>query len=86
MTIKHVKKRPIEVAQTKTQTTPFAIVKKTKSPMSSKILTEMAEDKMSDDEFNKAMAALEDIWSACPADLPEDLSTNHDYHFFREKK
>lgn len=54
--------------------------------MPSKILTEMAEDKISDDEFNKAMVALEDIWSACPADLPKDLSTNHDYHFFREKK
>lgn len=88
MTIKHFRKRPIEDTQTKTQTTPFAIVKKTKSPipMPSKILTEMEENKMSDDEFNKAMAALEDIWSACPADLPKDLSTNHDYHFFREKK
>jgi hypothetical protein len=86
MTIKHFKKRPIEAAQTKTKTTPFAIVKKTKCPKPSIILTEMAEDKMSDDEFNKAMTALEDIWSACPEDLPKDLSTNHDYHFFREKK
>ncbi len=85
MTIKHLKKL-IEDAQTKTQTTPSAIVKKTKRPKPSQILTEIVENKMSDDEFNKAMAALEDIWSACPADLPKDLSTNHDYHFFREKK
>ena len=86
MTIKHFRKRPIEDAQTKTQTTPSAIVKKTKRPKPSQSLTEIVENKMSDDEFNKAMAALGDIWNACPADLPKDLSTNHDYHFFREKK
>ena len=85
MTIKHLKKL-IEDAQTKTQTTPSAIVKKTKRPKPSQSLTEIVENKMSDDEFNKAMAALGDIWNACPADLPKDLSTNHDYHFFREKK
>lgn len=54
--------------------------------MPSKISAEMAEDKMSDDEFNKAMVALNDIWSACPADPPKDLSMNHDSYFFREKK
>jgi len=84
MTIKHLKKL-IEDAQTKTQTTPSAIVKKTKHPKPSQILAEMVDNKMSDDEFNKAMAALEDIWSVCPAGLPRDLSTKHDY-FFREKK
>lgn len=48
--------------------------------------TEGLDDKMSDGEFNKAMAALEDIWSVCPADLPKDLSTKHDYYLFGEKK
>ncbi len=86
MTIKHFKKRLIGDAQAKTKATHSAIVKKTKCPMPSKISSKMAEDKMSDDEFNKAMAALNNIWSVCPTGIPKDLSTKHDYYLFEEKK
>lgn len=48
--------------------------------------TEGLDDKMSDDEFNKAMAALKDIWNACSTNLPKDLSTKHDYYLFGKKK
>lgn len=54
--------------------------------VSYQVLTEVLGDKMSDDEFNKAMAALEDIWNSCPKDLPKDLSQKHDQYLFGEKK
>jgi len=35
------------------------------------------DDKMSDDEFSRAMAALEVIWKVCQ-DLPDNLAEKHD--------
>jgi hypothetical protein len=58
----------------------------TEGHVSYHVLTEVLEDKMSDDEFNKAMAALEDIWNSCPKDFPRDLSQKHDQYLFGVKK
>jgi len=74
---------PVEDALEKTKAAPSAIVEKTEGPVLYQILSEALEDKMSDEEFNKAMAALENIWSVCPADLPEDLSAKHDHYLGR---
>ena len=59
---------------------PLIIVEKTENYILYQVLAEVLEDKMSEDEFNKAMTALENIWSACPADLPKDLSAKHDHY------
>lgn len=86
MTIKHLRKKLIEDAPAKTKNLSSSIVEKTEGTVSYQFFAEALEDKMSDDEFNKAMAALKDIWSVCPEDLPKDLSTKHDYYMFRKKK
>lgn len=44
------------------------------------ISLEIPEERMTDEEFKKVMQALEEIWSVCPENLPEDLSTRHDYY------
>ena len=77
---------PTEDVHATISAAPSAIVEKGNGLISYQVLAGALDDKMSDDEFNKAMAALEDIWSVCPADIPKDLSTKHDYYFFREKK
>lgn len=46
---------------------------------------DIARDRMSDDDFKKAMAALEDIWDVCPPDAPKDLSINHDRYLYGKK-
>lgn len=76
---------PVDDALAKIKAAPSAVIEKTEGPVY-QVLAEAIEDKMSDDEFNKAMAALKEIWSVCPADLPKDLSTTHDYYLFSEKK
>lgn len=58
----------------------------TEGHVSCQVLTEALEDKMSDDEFNKAMAALEDIWNSCPKDFSRDLFQKHDQYLFGVKK
>jgi hypothetical protein len=73
---------PIGDAQEKIKAAPSAIVEKGEGRISYEILAEPLEDRMTDDEFNKSMAALEDIWHACPKDLPKDLSLKHDYYLF----
>lgn len=71
---------PVEDVVAKMQAAPSAIVEKTENYILYQVLAEVLEDKMSEDEFNKAMTALENIWSACPADLPKDLSAKHDHY------
>jgi hypothetical protein len=68
---------PIEDAFAKTKAAP------SETTVSYKVLAEALEDKMTDDEFNKAMAALKDIWKICPEDFPKDLSTKHDQYLGR---
>ncbi len=68
---------PIEDAFAKAKAAPSAI------NVSYQVLAEALEDKMTDEEFNKAMAALNDIWRVCPEDLPKDLSTKHDHYLGR---
>lgn len=77
---------PVDDALAKTKAAPSAVIEKTEGPVYQVLAEAIIEDKMSDDEFNKAMTALKEIWSACPADLPKDLSTKHDYYLFSEKK
>jgi len=77
---------PVDDTIVKIKAAPSAIIKKTEGSVSYQILAETLEEKMSDDEFNKAMVALKAIWDVCPADLPKDLSTKHDYYLFSEKK
>lgn len=78
MTTKHLRKKLIEDAPAKTKGASITV--------SYQVLANTREDKMSDDEFNKAMAALEDIWNSCPKDLPKDLSKKHDQYLFGERK
>jgi len=74
MTVKYLKNKPL-------------VVEKGEGFKSYHVLAEaLADDKMTNDEFNKAMAALENIWSVCPADLPKDLSTKHNHYLFGERK
>lgn len=77
---------PTEDVHATISAAPSAIVEKGDGLISYQVLVEALDDKMSDDEFNKAMAALNNIWSVCPADLPRDLSIKHDYYLFGEKK
>lgn len=77
---------PVDDALAKIKAAPSAVIEKTEGPVYQVLAEAIIEDKMSDDEFNKAMTALKEIWSACPADLPKDLSTKHDYYLFSEKK
>jgi hypothetical protein len=71
---------PIGDAFAKTKSTPSAIIERGEDRTSYGILAEALDDRMTDDEFNKAMAALADIWRACPEDLPKDLSARHDHY------
>lgn len=73
---------PIGETQSKIKAAPSAIVEKAEARVSYGALAETIEDKMTDDEFNKAIAALEDIWHACPENLPSDLSAKHDNYLF----
>ncbi|HHT9138874.1 MAG TPA: hypothetical protein ACFYEK_16725 [Candidatus Wunengus sp. YC60] len=86
MPTKHLNKKPIEDALAKTKITPSVIQEKTEGQVSSQVSAEALDDTMSNDEFNKAMAALNNIWSVCPAGLPKDLSAKHDDYLFGEKK
>ncbi|MEK6591132.1 MAG: hypothetical protein AABZ11_10695 [Nitrospinota bacterium] len=74
MTLKHLKNKPL-------------VVEKGKGLKSYHVSAEaLTDDRMSDDEFNKSMAALENIWSVCPTDLPKDLSKKHDHYLFGNRK
>ena len=73
----------IDDALANTKATPSAIIEKAEGTVSYQVLAESLEDKMTDDEFNTAMAALKDIWRLCPEDLPKDLSTKHDHYLGR---
>ena len=73
----------IDDAFAKAKATPSAIIEKAEGTVSYQVLAESLEDKMTDDEFNTAMAALKDIWRLCPEDLPKDLSTKHDHYLGR---
>jgi hypothetical protein len=76
---------PIGDAQARIKAAPSALVEKGEGRISYGILAETIEDRMTDDEFNRAMAALEDIWRVCPKDLPKDFSLKHDYYLFGAK-
>ncbi|MEO5356874.1 MAG: hypothetical protein H7844_06200 [Nitrospirae bacterium YQR-1] len=65
---------------TKSKVAPSAIVETGENQASYGVLPETIEDRLNDDEFSKAMTALEAIWSACPDDLPEDISIKHDHY------
>ncbi|OHE55421.1 MAG: hypothetical protein A2Z47_10525 [Thermodesulfovibrio sp. RBG_19FT_COMBO_42_12] len=73
----------VEDALAKTTAAHSAIIEIAEGTVSYQFLAESLEDKMTDDEFNKAMAALNDIWRLCPEDLPKDLSTKHDHYLGR---
>lgn len=77
---------PTEDVHAKISAAPSAIVEKGDGLISYQVLAGALDNKMSDDEFNKAMAALNNIWSVCPGGIPKDLSTKHDYYLFEEKK
>ncbi len=64
----------------KIKSTPSAIIEETQPETLNQIYSDAAGEKMSDDDFRKVMIALEEIWSACPDDLPGDLSTRHDQY------
>lgn len=70
----------IDDAFAKAKATPSAIIEKAEGTVSYQAFAESLEDKMTDDEFDKAMATLKEIWRLCPEDLPEDLSTKHDHY------
>jgi hypothetical protein len=73
MTVKHLKNKPL--------------IEKVEDFKSYHVLAKaLADDEMTNDEFNKAMAALENIWSVCPADLPKDLSAKHNHYLFGDRK
>lgn len=73
----------IDDAFAKTKATPSAMIEKAEGNVSYQVFAESLEDKMTDDEFNKAMAALKEIWRLCPEGLPTDLSTKHDHYLGR---
>ena len=64
---------------------PSAVIEKGVGQITYQVFAEALEDRMSDDEFSKAMAALENIWNTCPEDLPRDLSARHDQYLFGTK-
>lgn len=76
---------PTGDTQARIKAAPSALVEKGEGRISYGILAETVADRMSDDEFDKSMTALEDIWRACPEDLPKDLSLKHDYYLFGAK-
>ncbi len=73
----------IDDAFAKAKATPSAIIEKAEGTVSYQVFAESLEDKMTDDEFDKAMATLKEIWRLCPEDLPKDLSTKHDHYLGR---
>jgi len=77
----------VEEVQAKITGASSAIVEKKEVIAPYNILStkEPVEERMSDEEFSEAMAALEDIWEACPADAPTDLSIHHDSYLYGKK-